>query len=182
MLGSGVGNGPQGVAVTPDGATAYVANFNGGDVTPIDVATNTAGTVIRRRQRPGRGGGHAGRGVAPCAGMPGRRAGLAGRGKPRWRGGRRRSRAARSPGPFPSPPPSTPCRMPGASRIEAPRACPRGADRADGRGCQDRGVGGMPAGQEDATRLLTPGAPTRSRSGAGSGRASRTAPRAPRAR
>jgi hypothetical protein len=74
----------------------------------------------------------------------------------------------------PSPPPSTPCRMPGASRIEAPRACPRGADRADGRGCQDRGVGGMPAGQEDATRLLTRGAPTRSRSGAGSGRTSRT--------
>jgi YVTN family beta-propeller protein len=42
MLGNGVGNGPQGVAVTLDGATAYVANFNSGDVTPIDVATNTA--------------------------------------------------------------------------------------------------------------------------------------------
>jgi YVTN family beta-propeller protein len=49
MLGNGAGNGPQGVAVTPDGATAYVANFNSGDVTPIDVVTNTAGAVIRRR-------------------------------------------------------------------------------------------------------------------------------------
>lgn len=35
------------MAVTPDGATAYVANFNSGDVTPIDVATNT-----RRHRHP----------------------------------------------------------------------------------------------------------------------------------
>jgi YVTN family beta-propeller protein len=70
MLGSGVGNGPQGVAVTPDGATAYVANFDGGDVTPIDVATNTAGTVIRRRQRRGRGGGHADEASPPAPVCP----------------------------------------------------------------------------------------------------------------
>ena len=41
-----VGNGPEGVAITPDGKTAYVADFSSGAVTPIDTATNTAGTAI----------------------------------------------------------------------------------------------------------------------------------------
>jgi YVTN family beta-propeller protein len=43
-----VGTGPFGVAITPDGKTAYVANFGGSGtaVTPIDTATNTAGSPI----------------------------------------------------------------------------------------------------------------------------------------
>ena len=35
-----------GVAITPDGATAYVANESTNSVTPIDTATNTLGTPI----------------------------------------------------------------------------------------------------------------------------------------
>jgi YVTN family beta-propeller protein len=34
------------VAITPDGTTAYVTNVDAGTVTPIDTATNTAGTPI----------------------------------------------------------------------------------------------------------------------------------------
>jgi YVTN family beta-propeller protein len=41
-----VGSGPEGVAITPDGRTAYVTNFSSGSVTPIDTATNTPGTPI----------------------------------------------------------------------------------------------------------------------------------------
>src|SRR6185437_12846076 len=41
-----VGQEPFGVAVTPDGKTAYVTNVGSGPVTPIDTATNTAGTAI----------------------------------------------------------------------------------------------------------------------------------------
>ena len=41
-----VGDTPLGVAVTPDGATAYVTNAGSDTVTPIDVATNTPGTPI----------------------------------------------------------------------------------------------------------------------------------------
>ncbi|MBV8950451.1 MAG: PKD domain-containing protein, partial [Actinobacteria bacterium] len=45
-----VGSKPYAIAVTPDNATAYVANFNNntapGTVTPITVATNTPGTNI----------------------------------------------------------------------------------------------------------------------------------------
>ena len=37
---------PAGVAVTPDGATAYVTNSGLNTVTPIDVATNTPGDPI----------------------------------------------------------------------------------------------------------------------------------------
>ena len=37
---------PDAVAITPDGKTAYVANFSSGSVTPIDTATNTPGTAI----------------------------------------------------------------------------------------------------------------------------------------
>ena len=41
-----VGNSPYGVAVTPDGQTAYVVNDGDDTVTPIDVATNTPGPAI----------------------------------------------------------------------------------------------------------------------------------------
>jgi DNA-binding beta-propeller fold protein YncE len=45
-LGSFVNAFPTGLAFTPDGTTAYVAEFQGEEVTPIDVATRTAGTNI----------------------------------------------------------------------------------------------------------------------------------------
>ncbi|HLX78183.1 MAG TPA: PKD domain-containing protein, partial [Acidimicrobiales bacterium] len=41
-----VGNNPEGIAITPDGGTAYVSNDGSSTVTPIDLATNTAGTAI----------------------------------------------------------------------------------------------------------------------------------------
>jgi YVTN family beta-propeller protein len=41
-----VGAQPYGLAVTPDGKTAYVSNQGASTVTPIDTATNTAGTPI----------------------------------------------------------------------------------------------------------------------------------------
>ena len=41
-----VGNGPIGIAITPDGSTAYVANAGSNNVTRIATATNTAGTAI----------------------------------------------------------------------------------------------------------------------------------------
>jgi len=41
-----VGAGPYSIAITPDGATAYVANYSDDTVTPITVATNTAGAPI----------------------------------------------------------------------------------------------------------------------------------------
>jgi YVTN family beta-propeller protein len=40
------------VAVTPDGKTAYVTNYGDGTVTPITVATNTAGTPITVGSNP----------------------------------------------------------------------------------------------------------------------------------
>ena len=40
------GSGPTEVAITPDGATAYVADGNGSTVTPIHLATGTAGQPI----------------------------------------------------------------------------------------------------------------------------------------
>lgn len=41
-----VGNAPGAVAITKDGATAYVTNANSGSLTPIAVATNTPGASI----------------------------------------------------------------------------------------------------------------------------------------
>jgi YVTN family beta-propeller protein len=41
-----VGKGPYGVAITPDGAKAYVANQHDGTVTPITIATDSAGPAI----------------------------------------------------------------------------------------------------------------------------------------
>jgi YVTN family beta-propeller protein len=47
-----VGSGPLGVAVNPNGLTAYVVNGNDNTVTPIDVATNTPGPVINVGEGP----------------------------------------------------------------------------------------------------------------------------------
>jgi len=41
----GVGSAPMGIAVTPDGKHAYVANFNSASVSVIDTATNAVATV-----------------------------------------------------------------------------------------------------------------------------------------
>lgn len=41
-----VGSGPDGIAVTPDGKTAYISSFNDNIVTPIDIATQVAGIPI----------------------------------------------------------------------------------------------------------------------------------------
>ncbi len=41
-----VGDGPDAVAITPDGKTAYVANGNTNTVTPINTATNVPGPAI----------------------------------------------------------------------------------------------------------------------------------------
>lgn len=41
-----VGNGPEGVAITPDGTKAYVCNTEDGTVTPIDLTTQTPGDPI----------------------------------------------------------------------------------------------------------------------------------------
>jgi len=47
-----VGNYPDAIAITPDGKTAYVANWNSGTVTPIATATNTAGPAIPVGSQP----------------------------------------------------------------------------------------------------------------------------------
>ncbi len=47
-----VGNNPYGIAITPNGATAYVTDSGSGTVTPIDTATNTAGTAIPVERTP----------------------------------------------------------------------------------------------------------------------------------
>ena len=41
-----VGSQPEGIAITPDGKTAYVANSGANTVTPIDVAPGKADTPI----------------------------------------------------------------------------------------------------------------------------------------
>ena len=43
---------PHAIAITPDGTTAYVANWGFGTVTPIDIATGTAGTADPGRHEP----------------------------------------------------------------------------------------------------------------------------------
>ena len=47
-----VGPGPFDIAITPNGKTAYVLNFNGDTVTPIRTATNTAGPPITVGNEP----------------------------------------------------------------------------------------------------------------------------------
>ena len=44
---------PGAIAITPDGKTAYVANYYSGTVTPITTATNRAGKPIRIAEGPG---------------------------------------------------------------------------------------------------------------------------------
>jgi YVTN family beta-propeller protein len=41
-----VGNAPTGIAITPDGSTALVANLNSGSVSPINLANDVAGAPI----------------------------------------------------------------------------------------------------------------------------------------
>ncbi|MFC9769724.1 YncE family protein, partial [Rhodococcus jostii] len=41
-----VGADPYGLAITPDGAFAYVANFGGDTVSVIDTTTNTVATTV----------------------------------------------------------------------------------------------------------------------------------------
>ncbi|MCH9802114.1 MAG: YncE family protein, partial [Actinomycetia bacterium] len=47
-----VGNNPAGVAITPDGSTAYVTNFENSNVSVIDTATNTVTTTIAVGDEP----------------------------------------------------------------------------------------------------------------------------------
>jgi YVTN family beta-propeller protein len=47
-----IGNHPDGMVITPDGRTVYVANINSGTVTPIATATYTAGAPIVVGVRP----------------------------------------------------------------------------------------------------------------------------------
>ncbi|MGC8628577.1 MAG: YncE family protein, partial [Acidimicrobiales bacterium] len=42
-----VGAGPDAIAITPNGKTAYVANYSSGTLTPIDVATDKALRPVR---------------------------------------------------------------------------------------------------------------------------------------
>ena len=41
-----VGDNPQGIAITPDGKTAYVVNGGSDTVTPIDTSNNTPGATV----------------------------------------------------------------------------------------------------------------------------------------
>jgi YVTN family beta-propeller protein len=43
---------PLGIAITPDGKTAYVTNLLGGSVTPIELATNKPGAEIKVGSNP----------------------------------------------------------------------------------------------------------------------------------
>ncbi len=47
-----VGDGPVGVAITPDGAFAYVTNGNSGTVSVIETASNTVVATVRVGIRP----------------------------------------------------------------------------------------------------------------------------------
>lgn len=47
------GNNPQAIVITPDGTTAYVANWQGpGTVTPVNMATGSLGKPIRAGSHP----------------------------------------------------------------------------------------------------------------------------------
>jgi YVTN family beta-propeller protein len=48
-----VGRGPVGIAITPDGRTAYVTNSDSGTVTPINTFTNRAGRPVKVGPNPG---------------------------------------------------------------------------------------------------------------------------------
>jgi YVTN family beta-propeller protein len=49
-----VGQGARAIAITPDGKAAYVASWQGGTVTPIATATDTAGAPIEVGEGAGR--------------------------------------------------------------------------------------------------------------------------------
>jgi YVTN family beta-propeller protein len=51
-LGGSSPNSPVAIAITPNGATAYVVNRDSNTVTPISTATNTAGAAIPVGQQP----------------------------------------------------------------------------------------------------------------------------------
>jgi YVTN family beta-propeller protein len=46
------GGGPVVIAITPNGKTAYVGNYDSGTVTPIRIATNTALKPIKAGKNP----------------------------------------------------------------------------------------------------------------------------------
>ncbi|MCD2158387.1 YncE family protein, partial [Rhodococcus cerastii] len=48
----GVGGRPDGVAITPDGAHAYVVNYGSSSVSVIDTATNTVTATVGVGNRP----------------------------------------------------------------------------------------------------------------------------------
>ena len=52
VTGPGLHDQPDGIAITPDGRTVYVANIGSGTVTPIDTATNTPGEPVEVGVRP----------------------------------------------------------------------------------------------------------------------------------
>ena len=47
-----VGRNPSAIAISPDGKTAYVANWDAGTVTPISTATSKEGHAIRTGKTP----------------------------------------------------------------------------------------------------------------------------------
>jgi hyaluronoglucosaminidase len=47
-----VGSNPAAIAITPDGATAYVANYVDGTITPVGLAAGTPKTPIKVPQAP----------------------------------------------------------------------------------------------------------------------------------
>jgi YVTN family beta-propeller protein len=47
-----VGTQPDGIAITPDGATAYVADFGSSEVVPVTLATGAVGSPIALNNRP----------------------------------------------------------------------------------------------------------------------------------
>lgn len=52
VTGPGLHDQPDGIVITPDGRTVYVANIGSGTVTPIDTATNTPGEPVEVGVRP----------------------------------------------------------------------------------------------------------------------------------
>ena len=47
-----MGRNPSAIAISPDGKTAYVANWDAGTVTPISTATSKEGHAIRTGKTP----------------------------------------------------------------------------------------------------------------------------------
>ena len=47
-----LGNGPDAIAITPDGKAAYITNWGSDTVTPIQTATGTASKPIKVGNQP----------------------------------------------------------------------------------------------------------------------------------